>query len=602
MSNASTSYTDVIVVGAGPAGLMSALALCRLGLKVRIIDRRLPGESAGQADGIQPRTTEIWDSFGLGDELRRLGTHVHKTVIYNPNDEGTGIKESGPTLNIAVSSTRYPFEVLAPIAITEGILRKAIGEHGVKVEEPVIPISIDIDETTSQGSDNHPIQLTIAHLKEEYLRSQSIPQTQRGHLSKEEAAIERTEVIQSKFVVGGDGAHSWVRKSVNIAMEGEKTELSWGVIDFTPLTDFPTPWAKNIIQSPLSGAMGYLPRPNGTARMYILLKDPTSGSTDVSEVPDKDQAVERRIIKTIQDGFSPFKMEITDVTWANVYKVAQRVAARFSHSNRVFIAGDACHTHSPKSGQGANTSMTDACNLAWKIAYVIRGWAKPTLLDSYEAERRPYSFELIEFDKEIFKLFNPAGVSPEEYTELWRLHNMFTTGIGLKYSSSLIIPESQELADGLRIGERFPPGALVRHCDWNPVDIQDLISYNGKFKMMLFPGDITQPAIADQWEQAIEKLTASISDEELRMLDSFLVFKVPKETTAHKLRVPSFVPPKNVFMDDGLRVKDATGSLYREFGITGGVVALVRPDGHICLLLPLEASSVLDISKYLHSL
>ncbi|EGN93497.1 hypothetical protein SERLA73DRAFT_189662 [Serpula lacrymans var. lacrymans S7.3] len=602
MSNPNTAYTDVLIVGAGPSGLMTALSLSRLGIKVRIIDRRLPGETSGQADGTQPRMIEIWDSFGIGEELRRDGFHVHKLVTYKPNEEGNGIKECDPGVNITVDSTPYPYEIIAPIEVSEGILRRALGEGSISVEEPVVPVSIVIDESDSNAENEYPIKLTLVHLNKEYVHSNSVPQEQRGNLVNNPAAVRSTEVVGAKYVVGCDGARSWVRRSMNIVMEGEKNENTWGVIDFTPITDFPTPWAKNIIQSPISGAMGFVPRPLDTGRMYILLRDSIGTGHDDSGNPLGKLTNERKIVKAVEDGLLPFKMELTDITWFNIYKVAQRVANKFSHLNRVFIVGDACHTHSPQAGQGANTSMTDACNLAWKLAYAIRGWAKPNILDTYEEERRPYSIDLIAFDKELSKLFNPEGVSPEEYTQLWKLRNMFTTGIGLRYSSSLIYQHFQHLAEGLRLGERVPPGTIIRHGDWNPINLQELISYDGKFKMLLFPGAITQSNVVDQWLKTVNVLNSILSEERSRVLEPFLVLNVPKETRVHASPMPIFASAKNTFVDDSLRVTGSTGKLYQEFGVTSGVVVLVRPDAHICMILPLEAAFVSDICKYLHSI
>ncbi|KAH7906530.1 FAD binding domain-containing protein [Hygrophoropsis aurantiaca] len=600
------AHTDVAIIGAGPAGLMAALALSRLGIVVKIIDRRLPGEIAGQADGIQPRMIEIWDSFGIGDRLRRKGIHVHKTARRN----GTGITKSAETLNITVSSTKYPYEVLAPIDVIEGILMDALREHHVFVEQPMVPIDLMIHETSDDNHNDYPVEFTLAKLSEDYIRSRNVSQADRSNLADDADAVESIQVLRAKYLIGCDGAHSWVRKKVGISVGGDQTELTWGVIDFTPVTNLPSCRAKNIIQSPTFGAMGYLPRPNDTARMYILHETPvSSGSGDVLD-QQLSVKVADRTPQAIETSFLPFKMEATNVTWSSIYKVAQRVAESFSHKNRVFIAGDACHTHSPKGGQGANASMTDACNLAWKLAYVIRGWAAPAggLLSSYEDERRPFSKALIEFDKEIFKLFNPRGVAPEEYQELWRLNNMFTSGIGLRYSSSLVVPKFHELAPGLAIGERFPRGNVIRQCDWNPVDLQDLMPYDGNFRLLLFPGDINQPVTAHCLQQSV---TALMGDRVGRQcgtstfkLEIIAVLNASKETDMHSLLPELPIPPKNVYVDDGLRDVGTTGKLYLEFGIKagGGVAALVRPDGHICMLVPLNPVDVLAVKSYLASL
>ncbi|KAI0949246.1 hypothetical protein AcW1_008916 [Taiwanofungus camphoratus] len=545
-------YTDVLIIGAGPAGLMAALTLSRLHVDIKIIERRLPHETAGQADGVQPRMLEVWDSLGLGDELRRAGTHVRRYSVYNPNEEGTGIKLTNQRPNILVPTARYPYELLVQIEVMEGILTKTLAAEGVKVDQPVIPQSLKVLENEVSNSDAYPVEVTLVYLDEEWIRLHSIPQDKRDQLISNPEAVKRVEVVQAKYVIGCDGARSWVRRTLGIKMEGDRTEHIWGVIDYTPITDFPSILGKNVVLSPKNGGMIWLPRPNKTVRMYILIQASSmkQNGLNADEIQQngsqvQDVSLRARIFENIQQGHLPYEIEIKDVTWCNAYKVSQRIASRFSHLNRIFIAGDACHTHSPMAGQGANASMTDSCNLAWKMAYVLRGWANHSLLETYDVERHAYAVDLLKFDKSVFNLIRPESglLRSDDYTSLWKQSNIFTSGLGLRYESALTVPEFQDLAPALRIGARVPPANIVRCSDWNPFNILDVMPYDGKFRLLVFPGDTSQPAVAQQFFGFAKAVDKELQGHLRKVVEILTVLNVPKETTIDGWQLPACFHP-----------------------------------------------------------
>ncbi|KZT67061.1 hypothetical protein DAEQUDRAFT_729460 [Daedalea quercina L-15889] len=597
--------TDVLIIGAGPAGLMAALTLSRLGIRVKLLDRRVPGETAGQADGIQPRTMEIWESLGIGAELKAVGSHIHRSVMYVPNDDGSGIKEASQTLTLPLDCTPHPYTLCVASSMTEGMLIRALAERGVIIDQPFVPKSMQIVKTEDDARVSY-VEVTVAGLHEDYLRINGVRQADRGKLIDIPEAVKAGHVIRAKYVLGCDGARSWVRKAVGIALEGETTDLVWGVVEFTPETNFPTMRASNVIASPLSGGILHVPRENDTARVYIRLRrDPNTvaeGETQGSASQDSQE----KIIESIEKAFLPYTMRLTNVTWCNEYKVGRRVASAFSSANCVFLLGDAVRTHSPMAGQGANGAMADACNLAWKLAYVLQGRANPDILDTYEAERRAHAMELMKFDRDIFEAFRPGVFTADAYINVRDQKVMFMSGVGVKCESRLTVPDRERVAPGLRIGERVPWAGITRHSDWTPSNLLDLMAYNGHFKLIILPGDIRDPLVAHLFSAFSWKLVESLRKDVIKFLDIFTVLDVPKETSCEGLHLPpAFRITENVYADeDGRGQAQQNGRLYESLNVRPdrGAAIVVRPDGITAMVTGVRAEYVDGIVKYLDAL
>ena len=211
---------------------------------------------------------------------------------------------------------------------------------------------------------------------------------------------------QTKYLVGCDGAHSRVRKAIpEIKAEGSSSEAIWGVLDGVIETDFPDLWSKVVVYSEEAGNVLCIPRERNMTRLYIELRPE-------SDAPmDKTRANQEFVMERARQIMAPYQLTWKSVEWFGVYQIGQRVANRFTdESNRVFIAGDASHTHSPKAAQGMNTSMHDSFNLAWKLNLAVRGLAKPSLLETYEHERRKIALDLINFDYEHANAFHDLSL------------------------------------------------------------------------------------------------------------------------------------------------------------------------------------------------
>src|SRR5205085_3344713 len=206
------------------------------------------------------------------------------------------------------------------------------------------------------------------------------------------------------------------------------------------------------------------------------------GRTDVT--PRDLEAAANRILH-------PYTLAVRDVGWWSVYEIGQRLCDRFddaADAPRVFIAGDACHTHSAKAGQGMNVSMADAWNLGWKLAAVLTGTARPELLHTYSQERQAVAKELIDFDREFSELFTGRAVDPEEFERYFVAQGHFTAGVATRYAPSLITAETpfQALAAGFQVGTRLHSAPVVRLADAKPVHLGHAARADGAWRLYVF--------------------------------------------------------------------------------------------------------------------
>lgn len=194
-------------------------------------------------------------------------------------------------------------------------------------------------------------------------------------------------------------------------------------------------------------------------------------------------------------------MDIAETFWWSAYSIGQRLVDNFHKDHRVFLAGDACHTHSPKAGQGMNVSLQDGYNIGWKLAAVLKGRAHPELLETYNSERQKVAAELIDFDRQWSKLFSSTSNSKtaQDFPEQFIKAGRYTAGLTAKYNDSMIISANRsrpELATGLTVGMRFPSAQVVRFCDAKAMQFVRALPADGRWRIVVFAGDIRTPASA----------------------------------------------------------------------------------------------------------
>ncbi|KAJ5251095.1 hypothetical protein N7489_001505 [Penicillium chrysogenum] len=364
--------TTVVVVGAGPSGLMLACNLVRFGIAVVILDDRPDKTSTGKADGMQPKTIETFRLLGLADSLLKNGARVYDISFWestaNESLKRTGRKTHYPE-HVGASD---PYILLAHQGMVEELMIDDMEARGVCVTRNSKFVSCSrVDGTT---------QLDIMY---------------------EDVTTNTSHKIRADYLIGCDGARSKVRSFIPGAeLEGELTNAAWGVLDGVVDTNFPDIWSKVAVRSHSAGSILWIPREKGMTRVYVELSS-TNG-----ERVEKSKASTEYVMDRAREAMLPFSLEWKTVEWFGTYVVGQRVAKRFMDPEaKIFIAGDAGHCHSALAAQGANTSMHDSFNLAWKLNLLVRGLAKPTILHTYEEERQKIAYDLINFDVDHCKAF-----------------------------------------------------------------------------------------------------------------------------------------------------------------------------------------------------
>jgi phenol 2-monooxygenase len=286
-----------------------------------------------------------------------------------------------------------------------------------------------------------------------------------------------------QYPQGADGAHSTIRRSLGYAMLGDTTDTVWGVMDIYPSTTFPDIRRKCTIHS-LAGNLLLIPREGGQlVRFYIQLP----AGTQAKRVTLADlQAQAQRI-------FAPrYTLHFNGVFWWSAYSIGQRVAEHFHKDFRVFLTGDACHTHSPKAGQGMNVSLQDGYNLGWKLGAVLAGRAPRAVLQTYVAERSKTAADLIAFDRELSRLFSRKEAFEGEFADYFVKSGRYMAGFTARYEDSVVTDGTggADVARGVTVGMRFPSAQVIRFCDCKAVQLQGVLTSSGRWRIVVFAGDI----------------------------------------------------------------------------------------------------------------
>ncbi|KAG9239305.1 FAD binding domain-containing protein [Amylocarpus encephaloides] len=450
--NGSTGTENVIIVGAGPAGLMLASNLTRYGIKPCIVDDRSDKTSTGRADGLQPKTIETFKQLGLANPLLQKGVKIFDICFWN-STPSTPLQRTRREVHYPPGvDVIEPFILLVHQGMVEDIFIEDLRERGVEVMRSR-PFS-----RYSMGQDlKDPIKIVCDN-------------TINGS----------EESLKAKYLVGCDGARSKVRSSIPSAeLVGDSTRAPWGVLDGVIETDFPDLWSKVVIHSEEKGTILCIPRERNMTRLYIEL------NPRMAEALSNDAATQDFVIKRAQEIIAPFTLKWESIEWFSVYKVGQRVANRFTDDEeKVFITGDAAHTHSPKAAQGMNTSMHDSFNLSWKLNLAIRGLALPSLLSTYTHERRKIAQDLINFDFEHANAF--ADGDSKALAANFAANIAFISGLGATYAPNILNIECLNAGGCLQPGALLLPARVTRYIDANPVDLQLDIPMLGQFRTCFF--------------------------------------------------------------------------------------------------------------------
>lgn len=277
-------------------------------------------------------------------------------------------------------------------------------------------------------------------------------------------------------------------------MVGDSSDAVWGVMDIYPRTDFPDIRKKCVINSG-AGSILIVPREGDSmVRFYTELP----AGTKVSDVSlESLQAHARKV-------FRPYSMDFAETFWWSAYAIGQRRADYFHRAHRVFLTGDACHTHSPKAGQGMNVSLQDGHNMGWKLGMVLRGLARPELVETYVLERERTATELIDFDRAFTKLFNSKyrqenHVSPQQVAEQFVKAGRYTAGQAVRYDPSAItVVTESDIAANLTVGMAFKSAQVVRFCDAKAMQLVKAMPADGQWYVVVFAGNVSRPEVAER--------------------------------------------------------------------------------------------------------
>ncbi|RNJ56181.1 hypothetical protein D7B24_007664 [Verticillium nonalfalfae] len=613
---------DIVIVGAGPVGLMLSTCLARWGYKIKHIDNRPEPTKTGRADGIQPRSLDLLRNMGLKTHIMaHKPARVFEVAFWDPVSKGDGIARTGTWASCpSFIDARYPFTTLLHQGLIEQVFISDLAKNNVSIQRPwtISGFTSDVAQDPE-----YPVEVQLEH--------------QDGGAQ---------ETVRAKYLFGGEGARSFIRNQLNIGIKHkDPIEHVWGVMDGVVRTDFPDIKMKCTIHSP-HGSIMVIPREDNMVRLYIQI----ASSTDADWNPRK-TATEADVQASAKRIFQPYHVEWDRVEWYSVYPIGQGIADRYTLDHRVFLGGDACHTHSPKAGQGMNTAFLDAQNLAWKIHLVEAGFAHRNLLATYETERKHVAEALLDFDNKYAKLFSQrpdaateaqaasrngqADGGDNDFIRAFKESCEFTSGYGVAYKSNALNWSTEHPAQSplinpsgskLRTGRLLINANVTRVVDANVVHLEQEVPMNGSFRIFVFAGkpSKTSRALSDFADglQARNSFYATNQRSDIDMVSyhethnphsRFFTICTIFAATRSSIEIARDVPKlmaryrDHVYADDlwDRRVPEAKAAAHAKMGLDeekGGVV-VVRPDGYVGVVVGLaEGSGTVDaLNEYFAS-
>ena len=540
MTGASNDAPPVLIVGAGPTGLAAAMSLARAHVPVRLIDRAQQPDPHSRAIGIQARTLELLEQHRIVDRFLELGHRAHSANLYS-NGHRLARLDFDPL------QTRYPYLLFLDQSTTERLLTEHLATLGVQVERGV--------ELTMFAQGSAGINATL--------------QRADGHI----------ETLHPSYMIAADGAHSAIRHRLGMSFAGKTFEQTFLLADI----EADTSWSDDEFHIFASGAGLAALFPLGKGRHRLIADHPAMpaapppgdnpGTLASIPAPTLDEC------RTIAKSRIHHPVELSGLSWSSYFHLNSRMVEQL-RAQRVFLAGDSAHVHSPAGGQGMNTGIQEAFNLGWKIARVVRGDAPDRLLDTYHLERHPierdvlrqtsFVTHLAEADHGPLKLLRErvmpvlAALGP-----LRDAARLTVSELAIQYRRSPLTLE-RVLDGGPRAGERAPD-AFVHVVD-GPLG---RVPGAGCIFDLHDPAFFSLFLLVDPVEDAVPgggKLLA-LGRKPVRPADLDRFVAAVEDLLPGAVRV--------------WRVSDADGAgsgptLSESFGRTRPSFYLVRPDGYVC--------------------
>lgn len=427
--------TDVVIVGAGPVGLMCAYLGQLCGLRTIIADKTAGPLEKGRADALNARTLQLLEIVDLFAKLYPLGKRCNTSSVWA---DGSFISRQSSWWEQLEGCFHQHFLMLGQ-SYVEHLLDEQLKKIGATVKRST----------------------TIANIE----------RNEKGCLT----TLSNGEQIQSRFVIGADGAQSFVRNHFEVPFEIIRPQIVWAVIDGIIETDF-FKVPEIIVFQAESSDVAWIPREGEIDRFYVRMDT-------------KEFTLEEAVSK-INHAMRPHSLSFKKIVWFSQFSVKESVAEQFFVHDRIFLAGDACHIHSVNGGQGLNTGLADAFNLMWKLNAVINFDAPAELLQSYEDERKAVAQSVIKTSGELVRStkYSPNGTHAQDYVNIVEKRAGNITGMGIRYGD-LGLPGSRLFDFELFNGK-------------NTTRIYSLLDYT-KFTLLLF-GSCELLPVAPEFVQVIQ--------------------------------------------------------------------------------------------------
>ena len=591
-TDAVPAQVDVLIVGCGPAGLTLAAQLAAFAdIRTCIVEHKDAPLQLGQADGIACRTMEMFEAFNFSERVLKEACWINEVTFWKPDEQAPGhIARHGRVQDTEDGLSEFPHVVLNQARVHDFYLETM--RNAPSRLEPHYSRRF-VDAAVDHGNADYPVTVQLERI--------------------DAAHAGQIETVRARYVVGCDGARSGVRKAIGRQLVGDSANHAWGVMDVLATTNFPDIRYKVAIQSS-QGNVLIIPREGGhLVRLYV----------EMDKLGENERVASRNItvdtlIASAQRVLHPYTLDVKEVPWWSVYEIGQRICDKYDDVTadgpdaplpRIFIAGDACHTHSPKAGQGMNFSMQDTFNLGWKLAAVLRQQCVPELLHTYSAERQVVAQQLIDFDREWATMFSDrsGAVDPKEFQKYFEQHGRFTAGVGTHYKPSVITGPAthQQLAEGFVIGTRFHSAPVVRACDAKPVHLGHAGKADGRWRLYAFAGanDLGDEQtgvralcrfLSESPDSPVRRYTRAGQDVDA-VFDLRAIFPQSHRDISMDALPPLLLPAKGRHgLHDYEKVfcagsPGSTGDIYDLRGIhrAQGALVIVRPDQYVAHVLPL---------------